>query len=314
MAMPQESQTTSAVLLIRPAGFLSNPQTADSNTFQQAATLSAEDLQKQALTEWQGLAEMLRDAGVKTIVFDDTEQPAKPDALYPNNWVSFHADGTVVLYPLEAENRRHERRIDIIESLSRDHGYSVQRIIDLSPLEQESVFVESTGSMVLDRVNHVAYACLSSRTHTEGLARFAQQLGYEMVVFDARDRNRKPIYHTNMLMSIGEQFAIVCLEAIADDRQRDAVRGRLESSGRVAIDISVEQMSESVGNVLELKTVDDKPILVMSGRAQRAINEAQWLALTPLVEPLVADLDTIEQAGGGSARCMIAEVYLPAHT
>ncbi len=314
MAMLQESQTTSAVLLIRPAGFLSNPQTAESNAFQQAATLSAEDLQTQALAEWQGLVELLQDAGVKTIVFDDTDQPAKPDALYPNNWVSFHADGTVVLYPLEAENRRHERRIDIIESLSRDHGYSVRRIIDLSLLEQEGVFVESTGSMVLDRVNRVAYACLSSRTHTKGLASFGQQLGYEMVVFDARDGNGKAIYHTNLLMSIGNKFAIVCLEAIADNKQRDAVRSRLNSSGRTVIAISIEQINQSVGNVLELKTTDDNPILVMSGRAQRAFNATQWSAITSLAEPLVADLDTIERAGGGSARCMIAEVHLPAHT
>jgi len=314
MAKLQESQTTSAVLLIRPAGFLSNPQTADSNTFQHAATLSAQDLQKQALAEWQGLVALLQDAGVKTIVFDDTDQPAKPDALYPNNWVSFHADGTVVLYPLEAENRRYERRIDIIESLSRDHGYSVRRIIDLSPLEQEGVIVESTGSMVLDRVNRVAYACLSSRTHTEGLAKFGQQLGYEMVVFDARDGNGKAVYHTNLLMSIGNKFAIVCFDAIADDKQRDAVGSRLESSGRTVIAISVEQMNQLVGNVLELKTTDDNPILVMSSRAQRAIDATQWSALTPLAEPLVAELDTIEQAGGGSARCMIAEVHLPAHT
>ena len=208
MMKTRESQLASSVLMIRPKRFQSNPQTAESNAFQTEPDLPPAEQQRAALPEFEELASALRDAGIDVIVFDDTSEPHTPDSVFPNNWVSFHADGTVVLYPMEAENRRGERRPDIVERLDTELGFQVRELLDLSPHEKDGHFLEGTGSMVLDRVNRIAYACLSSRTHLDVLGDFAQRMDYEVVAFEAVDRDGVPIYHTNVLMNVGEKFAI----------------------------------------------------------------------------------------------------------
>ncbi|MDH3553407.1 MAG: arginine deiminase-related protein, partial [Gammaproteobacteria bacterium] len=201
-----EPQLASAVLMIRPVRFESNPLTAASNRFQGRSRASPEEQQGAAMREFDALVDLLRDNGVTVIVVDDTAEPHKPDSIFPNNWVSFHADGRVVLYPMEAENRRTERRVDIVEKLDLQFGYTVREIIDLSHHEQAGHYLEGTGSMVLDRANRVAYACLSSRTHLDALGDFAQRMGYDVVAFDAVDRDGVAIYHTNVLMNVGEKL------------------------------------------------------------------------------------------------------------
>ena len=239
MTMTKESQLASCVLMIRPTRFQSNPQTADSNAFQTSPDASPAEQQRTALVEFEGLASALRDAGIEVVVIDDTPEPHTPDSVFPNNWVSFHADGTVVLYPMEAENRRGERRLDIIERLDAKLGYHVREIVDLSHHEADGHFLEGTGSMVLDRVNRIAYACLSSRTHLDVLGDFAQRMDYDVVAFEAVDRDGVPIYHTNVLMNVGEKLAVICDTAIARDDQREA-------SGRV-VTVAIDDIEDSAG-------------------------------------------------------------------
>ncbi len=210
-----ESQLASAVLMIRPARFESNPQTAASNRFQGKIDTSADEQQHAASSEFDNLVTALRGNGIDVVVIEDTAEPHTPDSIFPNNWVSFHADGRVVLYPMEAENRRAERRMEIIEALAGTHGFQVRELIDLSSHEESGRYLEGTGSMVLDRANRVAYACLSSRTTLEVLGDFAQRMGYDVVAFDAVGEDGTPIYHTNVLMNIGEKIAVVCDEAAA---------------------------------------------------------------------------------------------------
>ena len=210
MSSGRESQLTSTVLMIRPVRFESNPMTAASNRFQGKSRASPGEQQEQARREFDGLVNALRDNGIEVVVIEDTVEPHTPDSIFPNNWISFHADGRVVLYPMEAENRRTERRLDIVETLDADFGFSVTEIVDLSHHEQDEHYLEGTGSMVLDRVNHIAYACLSTRTQLDALGEFAQRMEYEVITFDAVDRDGVPIYHTNVLMNVGEKFAVIC--------------------------------------------------------------------------------------------------------
>ena len=306
-----ESQLASTVLMIRPVRFESNPQTAESNRFQGKAGVSAAEQNRAALVEFEALAAALRDKGINVLVFDDTDEPHTPDSVFPNNWVSFHADGRVVLYPMEAENRRDERRPDIIESLAADHGFGISEVIDLSAHEGQGHFLEGTGSMVLDRVNRVAYACLSSRTQLDALGDFAQQMDYEVVAFDAVDRDGIPVYHTNVLMNIGEALAVICAEAIPRQEQRDAVLQHLEESGRDVILLSYDQLDAFAGNMLELRSTDGKRIVAMSQRALESLDAHQLEALQRNGDVVAVPVDTIEASAGGSVRCMLAEVHLP---
>lgn len=307
-----EAQTASHVLIIRPVRFAGNVQTAASNRFQELSAGEAADAtQNAALREFESLADRLRESGVVVHVVDDTSEPHTPDSIFPNNWVSFHADGTVVLYPMLAPNRRLERRLDIIETLDREHGFHVSRTIDLTHREVEEKFLEGTGSLVLDRRNRIAYACLSPRTDMDVLGEFAQRLDYEIVAFDAFDAGGAPIYHTNVLMSVGEHFAAVC-SACIEPARRDAVIGLLESSGRIIVDLGMEQMQRFAGNMLELKTQSGLPVIAMSQCALDSLDVSQLAMLTARGERIVsADIPTIERLGGGSVRCMIAEVHLP---
>ena len=311
MNKPSESQLASTVLMIRPAGFTGNPLTAASNRFQGQTTASPGEQQAVALQEFDGLVAALRDAGIEVIFVDDTEEPHTPDAIFPNNWISTHADGRVVLYPMEAENRRTERRMDVVEKLARDHGRLVSEVIDLSGHEAAGHYLEGTGSMVLDRANRVAYACLSSRTHFDPLGDFAQRLDYDVVAFDAVDQDGAPIYHTNVLMHVGERIAVVCDEAMPREEQRDAVLARLRDTGHAVIRLSYAQLYAFAGNMLELRNSDGERVLAMSQQAYDSLDDTQRAALGKDCRIVSAPIDNIEASAGGSVRCMLAEIHLP---
>ena len=311
MATEKEAQIASAVLMVRPVGFHSNPLTAPSNRFQGKTEQSDAEQQASAAREFEGLVAALRDAGVMVIDIDDTPDPPTPDSVFPNNWVTTHADGTVVLYPMEAANRRTERRLDIVDSLAAEHGFKVARVVDISAHELEGRYLEGTGSLVLDRVNRVAYACLSSRTHLDALGDFAQQLDYDVVAFDAVDRDGVPIYHTNVMMSVGEGLAIVCAEAIPREEQRRAVIESLERSGHDIILLTFDQMDAFAGNMLELKSASGQRLLAMSAQAEASLTEEQRATIDAYAKIVSAPINDIESSAGGSVRCMLAEIHLP---
>lgn len=305
--------------MIRPVRFGFNEQTADSNAFQtpsaangpgQAATGAPADLvQAEAQQEFDEMVRQLRAAGVDVMVYNDSPEPHTPDSIFPNNWVSFHYSGTVVLYPMQAENRRLERRQDIIDELAQ--RFHVSRVVDLTHFEQEGKFLEGTGSMVLDRMNRVAFACLSVRTHPEVLTEFRDRTGYKTVLFHAVDQHGTPVYHTNVVMCIGDTFAVVCLQAIPDVDERLAVRQELERLGKRVIEITLDQMNAFAGNMLLVETIKGKKLLVMSKRAFNSLTEKQIDILDDYAAIQAFDLSAIEANGGGSARCMLAEVHLP---
>lgn len=297
--------------MIRPVRFQSNPLTAESNLFQGRNRSSPERQQRDAEAEFDRLVAELEDAGVRVVQFKDTAEPHTPDAIFPNNWVSFHADGTVVLYPLEAENRRTERRQDIIDSLAEDYGFQVRQIVDLSHHEKDGHFLEGTGSLVLDRVNRIAYACLSSRTHLDVLGDFAQRLDYEVVAFDAVDRNGAPIYHTNVLMNVGEELAVVCTESIPRDDQRQAVIRSLEKTGHEVLALTFDQMHAFAGNMLELRASSGQRVIAMSEQARQSLTESQLKKISDYARIVSAPIENIESSAGGSVRCMLAEIHLP---
>lgn len=312
MIMQREKQAAGTVLLVRPVAFHGNPETVASNAFQRSpevADPAAE--QAAAAVEFDGLVGALRAAGVETVVVDDLARPPTPDSIFPNNWVSFHADGTVVLYPMMAPSRRGERRRDILEYLSHEQGFRVGRVLDLSGHEAEGRFLEGTGSMVLDRVNRIAYACLSARTDVEVLAEAAHLLDYEPIAFVAVDADGVPVYHTNVLMCIGTDFAVLCEEAISDAGQRAAVHRRLEETGHEVIPIRLEQMAGFAANMLELVGPGGERLLALSARALEALDDEQCAALAARCRLVVAPVAAIEEGGGGSVRCMLAEVHLP---
>lgn len=309
--MHDEQQTTRHVLMVRPHCFGPNVETAASNAFQRAADRPPAEIREQALREFDAMVETLSGAGISPIVFEDTDDPEKPDAVFPNNWVSFHADGRVFLYPLEAADRRPERRLDIVEALSSDRGFRVREIVDLSALESSGQFLEGTGSMVLDRVNRVAYAALSSRTHMDALADFAQLADYEITAFDAGDKRGQPIYHTNVMLAVGTRFAVVCADAIVNDEKRSAVRERLAASGHDVVDIGIEQLSFFIGNLLELVDDSGNPVIALSRTARDALTDEQAERIANCGRLLPVDIGTIERFGGGSVRCMLAEIFLP---
>ena len=296
--------------MIRPANFASNPETIASNRFQASSgDLGAAEIQQAARAEFDALATALTKAGVNVHVFDDTTSPIKPDALFPNNWFSTHPDGTVVLYPMLAPNRRLERRDDLIEALHKQASFHVHATVDLTHREIEGKYLEGTGSLVLDRVNRIAYACLSPRTDLDVLGEFGQRLDYDIVAFDAVDANGAPIYHTNVLMSVGTQFAAVCAEAIEPAR-RSAVLNLLEKTGHQLIDLTFDQMHSFAGNMLELQTASAGLVIAMSDTAMRSLRAEQVAVLESCGTIVSVAIPTIERLGGGSVRCMIAEVFL----
>lgn len=304
------SQSSSTVLMVRPRHFLSNPETAGSNAFQVKHGEGAADNDR-AVAEFNQLVAALEAAGVEVLVIEDTDTPVKPDAIFPNNWISFHADGRVVLYPMLAPNRRLERRHDVVEYLHEDLGFDIREVLDLSDHEAREQFLEGTGSMVLDRVNRLAYACLSPRTHLQAAADFAQRMGYEMVLFEAVDAHGSAIYHTNVMLCIGTEVAVICADSIRDEKVRATVLRRLTDTGHELVLLSLEQMESFAGNMLEVIGKGGKGRLVMSERAFASLNADQLRIINKYLEPLAVPVPYIEDCAGGSVRCMLAEVFVP---
>jgi hypothetical protein len=307
-------QCAEAVLMVRPASFGFNPETAATNSFQRQPSGAAGDAAA-ARRELDGLAGALLNEGVRVCVAQDTAEPPKPDAVFPNNWVSFHEDGSVVLYPMQAESRRRERRQEVIDEVADRLGFNVSRVLDLTSAETRGRFLEGTGSLVLDHVERTAYACVSPRTHPEVVQEWAREMGYEPIVFSAVDRAGAPLYHTNVLMCIGEKVVIVGTEAIVP-ADRGRVVERLRATGREIVEIGHGEIEGFAGNMLELGTWDealgDYRVLVMSETARQALSADAFARLSACTDEMLAvPVPTIERLGGGSVRCMLAEVFLP---
>ena len=300
--------------MVRPHSFRKNEETATNNHYQRdIAQASPEEIIERAQEEFDGFVDQLKAAGIEVVVFDEAEPHETPDALFPNNWISMHADGTVALYPMFAPNRRTERREDVPLVLEHQFGFDVRQIIDFTEFESHNKFLEGTGSIVLDRINRKAYAALSDRTDARALEHFCDQLDFEPVAFQAFqtvDNQRLPIYHTNVMMSIGSGYAVVCLDCIDSDDERKQVVDAIAQDGLELIAITEEQVNQFAGNMLEL-TGDEGPVLVMSASAYQSLVPGQIEKLQQHTTLLHAPLPTIETCGGGSARCMIAEIHLP---
>lgn len=303
-------QSTDTILMIEPIAFGFNAQTAVNNYFQ--VNDGSKKTQSQALKEFTAFAEKLRNKGVKVITVKDTPQPHTPDSIFPNNWVSFHSDGTVILYPMFADNRRLERRHDILQQLT-DEGYKIATLIDYSIFEAENKFLEGTGSMILDRENKIAYGAVSIRLDEELFKRWCTEFGYQPVLFhsfQSLNGERLPIYHSNVMMCVASEFAVICLDSIDNGEERAHVRKMLIESNKEIIAISEAQVHNFAGNMLEVKNDKGKRFLVMSESAYGSLTPRQIHAIEAHVEILYANLHTIEKNGGGSARCMMAEVFL----
>jgi len=299
-------QITGRILMIAPRGFGVNPQTADSNAFQTAGGCG--EVVEAARREALRAATRLRDAGVDVLLFDDTEQPRTPDAVFCNNWFSTHADGTAVLYPMAAPNRRGERRPELLRSAAAARGLVLAELRDLSALEHDGQFLESTGSLVLDRRERIAYAAWSPRTSRSAAARLAELIGYELCGFDTAGPDGRPVYHANAMMSIGERFSLLCSASIQPSA-RDELLARLTAGGRELIEISPAQMARFAGNLLQLDSTHG-PVIALSGTALDALDASQAARLAEHGRLVSADIPTIER-GGGSLRCMLGEIFLP---
>jgi hypothetical protein len=302
------AQSTNSVLMIRPSRFYPNPQTAADNAFQGNADRDLDALTLMARKEFDGAVQTLCAAGVSVHVFEDTAEPEKPDAVFPNNWISTHHDGRIALFPMYSALRRRERRQDIVEEL-RNH-YRVTEVIDYSAFEDEGCCLEGTGSLVLDHRNKIAYVSLSNRSNPKVIQRFADDFGYEPVIFTSIGSDGQPIYHTNVMMCIGTAFVMVALEMIPNRAERQQVRARLEKTGKEIVELSADQIADFAGNAIELHNQDGEKLLVLSTRAARALTKDHQKRLSRYAGLVPLELPTIE-LGGGSARCMIATIHLP---
>ncbi|CAM4090154.1 citrulline utilization hydrolase CtlX [Zobellia nedashkovskayae] len=306
-------QITNNILMIRPVNFRMNEQTAVNNYFQEDIDVQNTTINSKAQQEFDAFVDVLRSKGVNVIVVEDTKEPDTPDSIFPNNWISFHANGTVGLYPMFAENRRSERREDILETLE-EKGLHIENIVDYTSAEAEGVFLEATGSIALDRVNKKAYCALSGRADEELFIEFCEDFEYSPVIFTANqsvDGKRMAIYHTNVMMCLAENFSVICLDTIDDKKERKNVIDHLKQDGKEIIKITEQQMHHFAGNMLQVLGGDDKRYLVMSSSAYNSLTSKQIEAIETYCEIIHSSLDTIETCGGGSARCMMAEVFLP---
>lgn len=301
------------ILMIRPFRFGFNPQTADNNEFQQSPDFSAgqkqsilDEIADKALQEFDFFVEKLREQDIDVWVLQDDDSPLTPDSIFPNNWFSSHEDGTLILYPMYAPNRREERKSHVIQNFHRQ--FEISKTIDFSHFENENKFLESTGSIILDRKNKVLFANVSERTDKEVLDKVSKELGYTSVVFHAFDRDNNPIYHTNVLMCMGDEFAVICLEAIPE-KYREQVISALRALNKEIVDISMHQLENFCGNMLQVNNKQNKPFLVMSEAAFKSLDQSQIEIIEKYNTLLHAPLYTIEKYGGGSARCMMAEIY-----
>ncbi len=308
------SQTTNTILMIRPVAFRMNEQTAVNNYYQKVldhttpATVNAK-----AQMEFDAFVEKLQAVGVEVIVINDTLNPDTPDSIFPNNWISFHESGDVVLYPMFAENRRLERREDILDILE-EKGYATQDIMDYTSAEEDGIFLEGTGSLLIDRENEKVYCALSARADEELVIEFCEDFEMDPVIFEAYqtvDGERKLIYHTNVMMCIAETFAVICADCIDDKQERKIVLNHLKSSGKEIITITEDQVNNFAGNMLQVRGANDERFLVMSTAAYQSLTPQQIKSIEKHCKIVHSSLDTIEACGGGSARCMMAEVFLP---
>lgn len=305
------SQTTPNILMLEPVAFGFNDQTAVNNYFQQRSKATASEIQKQALDEFNGMVGLLREKGVNILVVKDTLEPPTPDSVFPNNWVSFHEGGQVVLYPMFAANRRQERRRDILEYLS-SRGIIINNIDDFAFWEDQNLFLEGTGSMILDRTNKIAYAALSKRTDKSLFLQFCSTFGYEPVPFTANQSvrgKRLPVYHTNVMLTVGTEFAVICLDSLDDSNERKAVVDSLEKTGKDIITITEHQMHCFAGNMLQVENTDGVHYLVLSQTAYDSLGQKLIERLSSYNELIVVSIPTIERVGGGSVRCMMAEIF-----
>lgn len=314
----ERRQLTSTIMMVRPIKFRFNEETAVNNYYQKEQSgFNAEEIQNRALQEFDDFVEKLRGHGVNVRVVDDTLDPSTPDSIFPNNWVSFHQDGHVGIFPMYAENRRLERREYIIEGLIQD-GFRIDTIEDFTDFEEQNKFLEGTGSMVLDRENKVAYAAISERTNPDVINEFALKFQYKPVLFTALqtfEGQRMPIYHTNVMMAMGDQFAIICLDSIDDLDERHAVIHALEDTDKEVIDITEEQKEQFAGNMLQVADKKGNKYMVMSSAAYGSLTDDQKERILAYNNDIIhSSLNTIETLGGGSARCMMAEVFLPRNT
>jgi len=297
--------------MIRPANFAFNEETAANNAFQSRdGKMTAEEMRQNAVREFDSFVQHLRDAGVNVIVADDSPSPAKPDAVFPNNWVSFHQEGLVVTYPMFAPTRRRERREEVIEEILQQ-GFSAQNRIHLESSEATNRYLEGTGSIIFDHQHRLAYACLSARTDAGLLEELCQKIGYQKVVFHAVDANGQDIYHTNVMMALGETFVVICLDSVRDTAERKMLEEKFKATGKEIVDITLAQMNAFAGNMLQVRNTAGDTILVMSEQAYRSLTPAQIKTLEKHTRLLHSPIETIETYGGGSARCMMAEVFLP---
>tara|TARA_R100001369_G_scaffold90111_1_gene128652 strand:+ start:675 stop:1607 length:933 start_codon:yes stop_codon:yes gene_type:complete len=306
-------QITDTILMIRPVAFRMNEQTAVNNYFQEEIELENAKVNEKAQQEFDAFVEKLRNVGVNVIVEDDKLELDTPDSIFPNNWVTFHENGDIALYPLFAKNRRKERREDVIERIESE-GFVIKNIVDYTDAEKEGVYLESTGSLILDRVNQKAYCALSPRADEQLLIEFCEDFEFTPVIFTANqtvDGKRAAIYHTNVMMCLGENFSVICLDTIDDAKEKKNVVQHLKDDGKEIITITEAQMHNFAGNMLQVRGANDKKYLVMSAAAHKSLTEDQVSAIEKHCEILSTDLTTIETCGGGSARCMMAEIFLP---
>ena len=303
-------QITDTILMVRPSNFGFNEETAANNAFQTNDTsVAADNIKQAAIAEFDHFVQLLRDRGVQVIVAEDSPTPVKPDAIFPNNWITFHEDGTIVTYPMNAKVRRLERQDSIIEQVAHTHQILTRH--HLEQFENENLFLEGTGSMIIDRANKIVYACIGPRTDEGLLDQFCNLYEYDAVTFRAVDGNGQDIYHTNVLMAVGLDFVVICLDTIRDMEERNFVIETIESTDKEIIEIALEQMMQFAGNMLQVKSKDGETFLVMSEQAFNSLDEDQVTQIESFTQPLPIPLYTIEKYGGGSARCMMAEVFLP---
>lgn len=304
-------QITDTILMVRPVGFRMNEQTAVNNYFQ--TKMEGDDINEIATQEFDIFVEKLRSVGVNVIVVDDIPGDDTPDSIFPNNWVSFHEDGQIALYPMFAENRRKERRLKYFAKLE-EAGFKISDIVDYTIAEEDDIFLEGTGSLILDRVHQKAYCAISPRADEDLLIEFCEDFEFTPVIFNAYQSvgdKRLPIYHTNVMMCVAEEFAVICLDTIDDKKERKNVVKHLKMDGKEIISISEEQMHEFAGNMLQVQGAEGKKYLVMSARAHRSLTDDQIARIEKHCEILSSEIQAIETCGGGSARCMMAEVFLP---
>jgi len=307
-------QITNTILMVRPVSFRMNEQTAVNNYYQKVLeSITPETVQAKALKEFDDFVEKLRSVGVQVVVVQDEKEPDTPDSIFPNNWVSFHKSGDVALYPMFAENRRLERREDIFEKLE-ELGFIIENVVDYTAAEEEHLFLEGTGSLLLDRINGKAYCALSPRADEDLLIEFCEDFEFTPVLFTSYqtvNNKRLPIYHTNVVMCLGESFSVICLDSIDDKKERKNVIKHLKEDGKNIIAISEDQVNNFAGNMLQVIGNNDERYVVMSNSAYQSLNKQQITQLEKHGKLLYSSLDTIEACGGGSARCMMAEVFLP---